>query len=821
MASVTLTIPAPQAMIAGTTHQLGATTLDAAGNTLAGRAVTWATGSNAVATVTADGRLSAVDPGQTTVTATSEGVVGMASITVLPIPVASVVVTPGADTLLLDETRQLQVMLTSSSGAVLSGRTVTWSSTDPQVAAVASTGLVTAYRPGTVTITAASEGREGTARITVPSPPLPVIASISPSPLVPGVLATITGQHFGSSTAQVAVGSFVVNAASVNPSEITFVVPCVPGGSVPVRVRAGVVVGDPVVHPLEVPRRTLAPGQSLLIGGREAAACNEFPATGGPARYLLTVYSVGTSANTQAAFVLLGRGTEAAAAQRVALPALRDAGAGPATPLAVAARAHERAHLAHMARDRAEVARLQARMAAARRVGGLRALAPREPPPSVGATRNIYYAFAGGCGDSTRIIRARAVYVGPRAVLWEDEDNELQSARELAVATAYRRLAELYERDQHASVAKYFGDPLRRDNALDDDDRVHMVFTQRLNGTGAAAYVTGCDQFPRYDANGFPVAPASNFGEFFYAMVPTTLGFDPSNVALPDGWYAFLSRTVVHEVKHIASVSARVDANAPGEVGWLEEGSARMAEEMWVRDSLHRTGWRSNAGFGTADGNGLFCDFHLADATCGAGDAFRRPTWGLRRHFDELRPKLLEPWEWSPYGNATGQGGAVFYNTTWSLLRYAIDRHATSEEAFLTALTRGPATGLANILAVSGTTADQLIGGWGMALYADDYPGMPATNLDLQFRTWNLRSVYGGLNASALPMWRERYPTAYPVQPAAATFGGFAVSGTLRGGAHAYVELSGDFSTAQVIALHSPDAPGVAADLRLAIARLQ
>jgi hypothetical protein len=53
-------------------------------------------------------------------------------------------------------------------GNLLTGRTVTWSSGNDQVAPVSQTGLVTGQRVGgPVTITAVSEGRSGTAQVTV------------------------------------------------------------------------------------------------------------------------------------------------------------------------------------------------------------------------------------------------------------------------------------------------------------------------------------------------------------------------------------------------------------------------------------------------------------------------------------------------------------------------------------------------------------------------------------------------------------------------------------------------------------------------------
>jgi alpha-tubulin suppressor-like RCC1 family protein len=86
-----------------------------------------------------------------------------------PSPVASVTVAPATTTVVLAESVQLVATTMDASGTVLAGRTVSWASSAPQVATVSSTGLVTGVGAGTVTVTATSETRDGTASITVVS----------------------------------------------------------------------------------------------------------------------------------------------------------------------------------------------------------------------------------------------------------------------------------------------------------------------------------------------------------------------------------------------------------------------------------------------------------------------------------------------------------------------------------------------------------------------------------------------------------------------------------------------------------------------------
>lgn len=84
-----------------------------------------------------------------------------------PAPVATVSVEPGTVTLVPEQTSQLAATAKDQAGGVLTGRTIAWSSSAPAVASVSTTGLVTALAAGTTTITATSEGKSGTAEVTV------------------------------------------------------------------------------------------------------------------------------------------------------------------------------------------------------------------------------------------------------------------------------------------------------------------------------------------------------------------------------------------------------------------------------------------------------------------------------------------------------------------------------------------------------------------------------------------------------------------------------------------------------------------------------
>ena len=171
--------PASASVQPGQTLQLTATTLDSAGNVLTGRTVTWSSSNTAAATVSRTGLVSGVAAGSATITALSEGQSGTAVVAVTNAPVASVIVTPLSATVSVGQTAQLTATLKDASGNVLSGRAVTWSSSDTTIARVSGSGVVTAVATGSATITATSEGQSGTSSVSV----TPVsVASVAVTP---------------------------------------------------------------------------------------------------------------------------------------------------------------------------------------------------------------------------------------------------------------------------------------------------------------------------------------------------------------------------------------------------------------------------------------------------------------------------------------------------------------------------------------------------------------------------------------------------------------------------------------------------------------
>ncbi|MFL5640623.1 MAG: Ig domain-containing protein, partial [Gemmatimonadaceae bacterium] len=98
--------------------------------------------------------------------------------------VAVVAVAPASTSIAVGTTATLSATLKDAQGNVVAGQSVSWSTSAESFAAVSANGVVTGIAPGSVTITAASSGKSGTASVTVTAnqPPPPVVTTVTVSP---------------------------------------------------------------------------------------------------------------------------------------------------------------------------------------------------------------------------------------------------------------------------------------------------------------------------------------------------------------------------------------------------------------------------------------------------------------------------------------------------------------------------------------------------------------------------------------------------------------------------------------------------------------
>ena len=153
----------------------------------------------------------------------------------MPVPVASVTVSPPTSSVTVGQTVQFSAVLKDAAGNTLSGRVISWSSDQPGVATVTSAGLVTAVSAGSAVITATSEGQVGTASVTVTGASLQTL-TVQPD------TATIAPLGSVQLTAVVRDGTGAINTAPVSWSEQAAVAVVSNSGKVTATLVKGVAI---------------------------------------------------------------------------------------------------------------------------------------------------------------------------------------------------------------------------------------------------------------------------------------------------------------------------------------------------------------------------------------------------------------------------------------------------------------------------------------------------------------------------------------------------------------------------------------------------
>ncbi|MFL5602345.1 MAG: Ig domain-containing protein [Gemmatimonadaceae bacterium] len=117
-----------------------------------------------------------------------------------PAPIATIAVSLAKSSLVIGETTTATGTAKDASGNPLTGRAITWSTSTGSVATVSPAGVVTALTVGTTTITASSEGKSGTAIVTVALPPVATVTvTLASNSLASGATtqATATTRDLG------------------------------------------------------------------------------------------------------------------------------------------------------------------------------------------------------------------------------------------------------------------------------------------------------------------------------------------------------------------------------------------------------------------------------------------------------------------------------------------------------------------------------------------------------------------------------------------------------------------------------------------------
>ena len=335
-ASVTVAPPAPTAIVIspsgatlslGQSAQLSAEVRDANGGVVS-RAVSWSSSNPTVATVSSSGVVTAIAAGTASVTAMADGVSASVPVTVgaPSTSVASVSVTLQDAALLAGQSTQATAVARNASGNVIASGSVTWSSTDDELATVSAAGVVTTKQAGSVTIVATVDGVSGTQSLTINAPP--------PAPVSTVTLSTTSSSLTVGQTAQVSVvlkdaSGNILSDRSIGWSSsnttiatvsVTGVVTAVGGGSATISATSEGKTGTlpmTVQAPTAPPPPTVASitvqiaNSTLDVGGSTAATAVARDASGNPIGGVSFTWS---SSNTSVATVSSSGAVSAVAA---------------------------------------------------------------------------------------------------------------------------------------------------------------------------------------------------------------------------------------------------------------------------------------------------------------------------------------------------------------------------------------------------------------------------------------------------------------------------------------------------------------------------
>jgi hypothetical protein len=475
----------------------------------------------------------------------------------------------------------------------------------------------------------------------------------------------------------------------------------------------------------------LAPGAYELVAGSDAHGPLRFPAAGagGPGAEYLVVGQFATGRpDLSSSFSMVG--SLPATASVVRAPARRRS-------LPAAVRFHD-------AIRRMDEAVAQASLRGG--PGGAPLAPPERPrtgPPAVGSRRTFRVCTNLDCSSTASVV-ATAQAVGTRSAIYLDSLAPTGGFSPLD----FQQLAARFDTVLYPLDTLAFGSP----SDIDGNGVVIILMTPRVNAlvgrpdcqtSIVTGYFLAADLAPATRA-------AFNDGEVFYAMVPDQNG-TVSCAHSGEQVKQLVSPTFIHEFQHMISFNQHVlERQGPVETLWLNEAMSHLAEELGARhyDSL---------GADTTAGQFVFGDLYNANQY------------------------LQDPASCAMI-TTTGQGELAQRGGEWLFLRYLVDQFgtATTQRLEQTAL-----TGEANVVSAAGDTPfATLLGRWALALYVSDLPSFrpdPA----LTYARWRFRATFDSLHATDV----ADFPRQFPLQPALASGGTFAVSGTVSSGSGTYVYI--------------------------------
>ncbi len=255
---------------------------------------------------------------------------------------------------------------------------------------------------------------------------------------------------------------------------------------------------------------------------------------------------------------------------------------------------------------------------------------------------------------------------------------------------------------------------VRCSNGWNADGHITILYTPEVNkatpaGSSGftAGFFWGGDLFKKSEYPTSNPCPATNEQEIFYLLTPDPNGNINNNVRTTITVRQGTRGVIAHEFQHMINQSVRMFNPAVDslETPWLNEAMSHFAEEA-VGRTIRGFGDQQSLSFddvnpGAANGDDYNAFFRQNFAASGRGWCVRIPP---RRSRSRLRTQL------APRGAA------------WMLVRYAADQYSNGNpRAFFRHLATGPEVNISNLVARSGTQFDDILSGYLVSAFADDY----------------------------------------------------------------------------------------------------
>ena len=173
---VTVTPATARFAALGATERLSAQVRDQHGQPMARATLAWTSSDPSVVSVDGEGLLTSVGNGSATVTATAGPVSGSATATVAQ-EVSAVAVSPDVEFLAEGDTARFTAKADDANGYPVTRAVFSWSSSDPGVAVIDDSGLVTAVGLGTAVIAATAGDGQGISEVSVVGGEWAILAS--------------------------------------------------------------------------------------------------------------------------------------------------------------------------------------------------------------------------------------------------------------------------------------------------------------------------------------------------------------------------------------------------------------------------------------------------------------------------------------------------------------------------------------------------------------------------------------------------------------------------------------------------------------------